>query len=153
MTEERHYTEQRHYTDFTDHPDALEMRERYARVLGGRQAVMVDGLMLLVGLYLAISPWAVNGLSSYTRLSVNNLVIGLAVALVGLALTLAPGRIYRVGWTMAAVGIWQIITPWVIGPDNGHVVWNNVVTGAIITLLGLATTAMLLTTFRSRERR
>jgi hypothetical protein len=146
-------TEQRHFVDFTDHPDAMEMRERYARVLGGRQAVIVDGLMLLVGLYLAISPWAVNGLSSYSRLTVNNLVVGLAVALVGLALALAPARIHRIGWTMAAVGIWQMITPWVIGPHNAHVVWNNVVTGAIITLLGLATTAMLMMGFRSRERR
>lgn len=147
-------TEQRHYVDFTDHPDATEMRERYARVLGGRQAVIVDGLMLLVGLYLAISPWAVNGFNSYSRLTTNNVIVGLAVALVGLALTLAPGRIYRLGWTMAAVGIWQILTPWVIGPHNGHVIWNNVVTGGIITLLGLAATAMLMmTTVRSRERR
>jgi hypothetical protein len=145
-------TEQRHIVDFTDHPDAMEMRERYARVLGGRQAVLVDGLMLLVGLYLAISPWAVNGLSSYSRLSVNNLVVGLTVALVGLALTMAPGRIYRIGWTMAAVGVWQMITPWVIGPHNAHVVWNNVCTGAIIMLLGLAATAMLMTTIRSRSR-
>jgi hypothetical protein len=137
-------TEQRHLVDFTDHPDATEMRERYARVAGSRQAVLVDGLMLLAGLYLAISPWAVNGLSSHARLTTNNLVIGIAVALVGLALTLAPGRIYRVGWTMAAVGVWQIITPWVIGPHMAHVVWNNVVTGCVIAALGLIATAMVM---------
>jgi hypothetical protein len=40
--------------------------------------------------------------------------------------------------------VWQIISPWVIGPDTTRVIWNNVVTGGVIAVLGLAAASMLL---------
>jgi hypothetical protein len=139
----------RRTVDLNSHPDVPEMRERYARVLAGPRAVAVDGLMLLAGLYTAISPWVAHFGGAASRLTVDNLVIGLAVAVLAGGLTVAPGRMYRLSWAMAAIGGWQVITPWVIGPDTTAVIWNNVVTGGVITVLGLAAVSMLASSTRS----
>jgi hypothetical protein len=136
--------EARHLADFTDHPDMLEMRERYARILGGPQAVAVDGLVILAGLYTAISPWVVNGFTAAPRLTMNNVIVGLAVAVLGLTLTVAPARAFRLSWTLIPLGIWQIITPWVIGPHVGRYIWNNVWTGGVICALGLIAAGLLM---------
>jgi hypothetical protein len=89
--------------DFSSHPDAPEMRERYARVLGGPQAIAVDGLVLLAGLYAAISPW-VTRFGGDGSLVVDNLIIGLAVALLACGLTIAPGRMFRLSWAWSPSG-------------------------------------------------
>ena len=137
--------------DLSSHPDVPEMRERYARVLGGPQAVAVDGLVLLAGLYTAISPWVVRFAGGASRLTVDNLIIGLAVAVLACGLTVIPERMYRLSWATVAIGIWQIITPWVVGPDTVGVIWNNVVTGGVIAVLGLAAASMLLASSSRRS--
>ncbi len=57
--------------DITGHPDVAEMRERYARVAGSSQTVAADGLILLTGLYTAISPWVVH-FHAQPDITVNN---------------------------------------------------------------------------------
>jgi hypothetical protein len=137
----------RHAADLTDHPDVAELRARYERVLAGPQAIVVDGLLLLVGLYLAISPWVVTpfpaGPGGGSRLAIINLIVGLAIAVVGFALVGAPARFHRLSWAVVVIGVWQLITPWVVGPSTGAVLWNNELTGGIITALGLAAAGML----------
>lgn len=137
------------HLDFTEHPDAVEIRERHDKVLAGPQSVMVDGLLMLAGLYLAISPWVVASFpvagagGGLSRLAIINLIAGIAVAGVGLAFVVAPERGHRLSWTLVAVGVWMLITPWVIGPSTAAVIWNNEWTGGIITLCGLVATGML----------
>ncbi|NKY88600.1 SPW repeat protein [Nocardia veterana] len=136
------------HLDFTHHPDAAEIRERHERILAGPQAVLVDGLLLLAGLYLAISPWVVTPFPTaagggLSRLGVINLIVGIAVAIVGLSLVAAPERCHRLSWTVVAMGVWMLVTPWVIGPSTTAVLWNNLWTGGVITALGLAATGML----------
>src|SRR5581483_9493786 len=80
--------------DIAQHPDMAEMRARYARILDGGQAVAVDGLVLLTGLYLAVSPWVVGFAGSAPRMAVNDLILGLAVAAIGLGLAIAPLVMY-----------------------------------------------------------
>ncbi|WP_409467208.1 hypothetical protein [Streptomyces sp. HC307] len=43
--------------DMASHPDAFEMRERYARVLTSHDVALVNGPVFLVGLFFAVSPW------------------------------------------------------------------------------------------------
>ncbi|MBY8886295.1 SPW repeat protein [Streptomyces sp. PTM05] len=128
-----------HAGDITSHPDVSEMRERYARVVSSRGEVAVDGLVVLAGLYCAISAWTVHFSSSRPDLMINNLVIGLAVALIGVGLSMAPDRMRGLSWATAAMGVWLIISPWTVTrfPDKG-IIWNNVVIGAVICLLGMA---------------
>lgn len=123
--------------DISEHPDASEMRARYARTLRGGMPMVVDGLVLLAGLYCAISPWTVHFSTARPELLINNLVLGLAIALMGIAITAAPARMGGLSWTLGAIGVWMIISPWVVtrDPDTG-MIWNNVVIGAVTFLLG-----------------
>jgi SPW repeat len=133
-----------HAGDISGHPDVHEMRARYARVLSGRGEVAVDGLVVMAGLYCAISAWVIHFSGTRTDLLVNNLILGIAVALIGVGLSMAPERMRGMTVAMAAIGIWLIISPWVVTrhPDTG-MIWNNVVIGAVICLLGLVATMAL----------
>ncbi|CDR10985.1 SPW repeat protein [Streptomyces iranensis] len=131
--------------DITGHPDVSEMRERYARMMDARDVVFLDGPVLLAGLYFAISPWVVHFSGTSPNLMVNNLVLGITIALLGLGLTTAPRRMYSLCWAMSAIGVWMIISPWVVarGADAGMIA-NNVVVGAITCLFGLIAAGMVM---------
>ncbi|MFE6779545.1 SPW repeat protein [Streptomyces sp. NPDC057702] len=133
-----------HPGDLADHPDVSEMRDRYARVLGRPGVVAVDGLLLLAGLYVAISPWTVHFAAAEPELARNNLIMGIAVAVIGLALTVAPERMGGLSGACAAIGVWLIVSPWVVTrhPDTG-MMWNNIVAGGVICLFGLVAAAMV----------
>ncbi|MFE2091244.1 SPW repeat protein [Streptomyces sp. NPDC059460] len=124
--------------DITSHPDVSEMRERYARMLGGRDVALVDGPVFLVGLYCAVSPWVLHFSASQPTLVQHNLIMGIAIAVLGLGFTAMPDRMYGLSWAICAMGIWMIVSPWVVGssPDMG-VILNNVIIGGLTLLLGL----------------
>ncbi|MFI9803549.1 SPW repeat protein [Streptomyces sp. NPDC052301] len=127
-----------HRGDISSHPDVSEMRDRYARMLGGRDVALVDGPVFLLGLYCAASPWIVHYAASQPALATHNLIMGIAIGLLALGFTRAPERMYGLSWAMCALGIWMIIAPWIVGssPDVGVVV-NNVVIGGLAIVLGL----------------
>lgn len=127
-----------HRGDIASHPDVSEMRERYARMLGGRDVALVDGPVFLLGLYCAASPWIVHYTASQPALVAHNLIMGVAIGLLALGFSRAPERMYGLSWAMCAMGIWMIIAPWVVGssPDAGVIV-NNIVIGALALVLGL----------------
>jgi hypothetical protein len=127
--------------DITSHPDAPEMRERYARMLGGRDVALVDGPVFLLGLYCAVSPWILHYTTSQPDLVTHNLIVGIAIGLLALGFTQTPERMYGLSWAFCAIGIWMIIAPWVVGdsPDTG-VVLNNIIIGALAVILGLMCT-------------
>lgn len=136
--------------DLSSHPDASEMRARYDRVLGGRDVALVDGPVFLLGLYCAVSPWILHYTTSQPALVTHNLIVGIAIGLLALGFTAAPARMYGLSWAMGAVGVWMIISPWVVGdnPDAG-VIWNNVVIGALAVILGAMCAA---TAFAARKK-
>ncbi|MBX7554730.1 SPW repeat protein [Streptomyces sp. NPDC004232] len=127
-----------HRGDMTTHPDVSEMRERYARMLGGRDVALVDGPVFLLGLYCAASPWIVHYTTSQPSLVAHNLIMGIAIGLLALGFTRAPERMYGLSYAMCALGIWMIIAPWIVGtsPDRGVII-NNIVIGALALVLGL----------------
>jgi MFS superfamily sulfate permease-like transporter len=134
------------------HPDIAEMRARYERASETMPARVVNGLIFLCGLYLAISPWVV-GFHTRQTLSVNNLLTGIAVALLALGLASAYGRTHGIAWIMPLIGLWTIISPWVV---SGRVattgpVTSNVVVGALILLLGMAVAALGMTPRRKKR--
>jgi small neutral amino acid transporter SnatA (MarC family) len=128
----------RSMTDMERHPDIAELRARYDRAAETSMAHAADGLTFLSGLYLAISPWVV-GFSGRTALSVNNLITGLAVALLAVGFASAYGRTHGVAWVAPLIGVWAIIAPWVVrgaSPSTATVV-NNVVTGAAVAVFAI----------------
>ncbi|WP_055478851.1 SPW repeat protein [Sphaerimonospora mesophila] len=128
-----------HSADIGTHPDIMELRARYEAAAANPAAQLTDGLTLLSGLYLALSPWIVG--FQNRPIAVNNLVTGLVIAMLALAYSSAFGRTHGISWIAPVIGLWTIIAPWVIrgGANTAGTIANNVVTGAIILALGLAT--------------
>lgn len=127
--------------DITSHPDVSEMRARYARMLGGRDVALVDGPVFLLGLYCAVSPWILHYTTSQPDLVPHNLIVGIAIGLLALGFTRAPERMYGLSWAFCAVGLWMIVSAWIVGdsPDAG-VILNNIIIGALAVILGLVCT-------------
>ncbi|GGX97738.1 hypothetical protein GCM10010510_48960 [Streptomyces anandii JCM 4720] len=130
------------HTRIEEHPDLLAMRAHAAEVSAKPALQAVEGLTLLTGLYLAISPWVVgfNG----NPLAISNLVTGIALAVLGLGFGSAYERTFGMGWAAAGIGAWAIIAPWAVqhaSATTGTIV-SNTITGAIAFLLGLVTRAM-----------
>jgi hypothetical protein len=125
-----------------EHPDIAAMRVPYERVAESPTTQITEGLALLAGVYLAISPWVV-GFTNLSTITLNNLVTGLAVGLLALGFAAAFGRTHGLSWVVPLIGVWTIVSPWAVSGnvDITRVVINNVITGAVITLLGLATVA------------
>lgn len=128
-----------HRGDLAGHPDASEMRDRYARMLGGRDVTFVDSPVFLIGLYCAVSPWVVHFAANQPALATHNLLIGAAIAIMGLGFAVAPERMYGLSWAMCAIGVWLVLASWIVGssPDAG-VIWNNIIIGALAFCMGLA---------------
>lgn len=127
----------RHRGDITEHPDAAEMRERYARVTGSKD-VLIDGPVLLAGLYCAVSPWVLHFSGAHPDLRTSNLIVGLCVAVMGMGLTMAPTRMSSLSGAMVVIGAWMILSPWVVmdDPDRG-IILSNVIVGGLTCLFGL----------------
>jgi SPW repeat len=131
------------------HPDIAELRAKYEAAAETPVARAVDGLIFLTGLYLAVSPWVV-GFVRFPTLTGNDLIVGVALALLALGFASAYGRTHGIAWVAPLIGVWTIIAPWVVSGDVATVatVWSNVVAGALAVLLGLG--AMSVGMSRSR---
>ncbi|MGW4029607.1 SPW repeat protein [Streptomyces sp. NPDC004838] len=131
-----------HRGDLAGHPDVTEMRDRYARVLGGRDVALMDGPVFLVGLAFAVSPWIIHFTATQPALAAHNLIVGVAIVVLALGFAVMPQRMYGLSWAMCVIGAWMIVAPWVVGsgPDKG-IIWMNAVLGGLTILLGLACTA------------
>jgi hypothetical protein len=128
------------------HPDILDMRTRHEmaeRAATTPQAQTVEMMALLTGLYLAASPW-IAGFNGLTTLAVNNLIVGIAYAvLMSGGFGRAYERTHSMAWTACALGAWTIIAPWVVAGDvsTTRSIVNNIIVGAVALLLGLAASA------------
>jgi SPW repeat len=120
------------------HPDILALRTGYERAAESVTAQSTFGLTFLTAMYAAVSPWIV-GFDATTRLAVNDLIVGLVVAVLAVGFASALDRTHGLTWTLPILGVWLIISPWIlrdVSPTAG-MIWSNVVCGAVLTLLGL----------------
>ncbi|MFJ2605571.1 SPW repeat protein [Streptomyces sp. NPDC091279] len=125
--------------DIGSHPDVPEMRERYARVQGGGNVALMAGPVFLLGLYCAVSPWILHYTFSQPALVPHNVIMGIAIGLLALGFATVTARMSGLSWALCAMGVWMIVSPWIVGtsPDTG-VVLNNIIIGALALILGAA---------------
>ena len=121
------------------HPDIVGLRMRYEQANETRVAHIINGLGLMAGLYLAISPWVV-GFQTLTPLTINNLLTGLVVGALAFGMASAYGRLHGMAWVIPFLGAWTFVAPWVIrgGVNTTPAVANNVTIGAVCFVIGLA---------------
>lgn len=138
-------------THIESHPDLMALRGRYAEASAKPMAGAIEGLCLLTGLYLAISPWVVGfnsgtilGFGQFESLRVSNLITGIALAALAMGFGSVLERTHGLGWVAVAIGAWTIVAPWVVAGDAAvtKTITNNAITGGVAVLLGLCTMAM-----------
>jgi hypothetical protein len=120
------------------HPDIVELRARYELSATNPRLQAAAALAVITGLYLAVSPW-VAGFSGFGTLAVNNLVTGVAYALLMAGFGSAYERTHAMAWAATLIGVWTIITPWVVAGSvhTTRTITSNCITGGVATLLGL----------------
>jgi hypothetical protein len=122
-----------------EHPDLMEMRDRYERANARAGAQLVEGATILTSLYLAISPFVV-GFVDRPRLTLNNVITGLAATLIAFCISAMYGRTHGLAWVVPVIGAWTIVAPWAIrgqSPSDSTIA-SNVITGGLLVLMGLA---------------
>lgn len=126
------------------HPDLVELRERYERAGENPVTQATAGLTMLTGLWLAISPWMVGFNASFNSLAMSNLIVGLALTLLGLGFGAAYSRTHGMVWVAALLGVWAIITPWIApgAAAAADTIVSNVITGGVAVVLGLTATGV-----------
>ncbi|MGV9803898.1 SPW repeat protein [Mycobacterium sp. NPDC003449] len=119
------------------HPDIMALRAGYDRVAESMPAQITFGLTLLTAVYVAIAPWIV-GYESFTRLAVNDLVVGGVIALLAICFSCALDRAHGMTWTVPVFGVWLVVSPWVfVGGPTAGIIWSHVISGLIVVVLGL----------------
>jgi hypothetical protein len=99
------------------------------------QVATASGLDTLAGIWLLISPFVV-GFAYLTAAMTNNVVCGAVVIILALARFAGASRQVWMSWVNCLIGIWVLISPWVIGFARNHpATTNNVIIGIIIAIL------------------
>ena len=125
------------HASIDQHPDIMALRARYDRAAESMTAQGTFGLALLAGAYVALSPWIV-GFHGFSRLTVNDLIVGITVAVLAMCFGSALDRTHGLTWTLPVFGVWCIISTWIVSPSpTAGMIWSNVVAGAVVTVLGL----------------
>ncbi|MEV4941649.1 SPW repeat protein [Streptomyces zaomyceticus] len=119
-------------------------------MLQTRGVAAVEELVILAGIYAAISAWTVHFAAAQPALAITNLVVGIALAVLGLCMSMVPERSQDLNFVVLLMGAWLIIAPWVVGssPDTGTVL-SNVITGACVCLFSLTAGGLLMTKRRT----
>jgi hypothetical protein len=98
-----------------------------------------DAVNSVIGVWLVVSPWALGILDE--RIAAGNaVIIGLALAAAALGAMLVPQAWEE--WTELLLGLWLIVSPWVLGFSAlTNAMWAAVATGIVISALALWTLA------------
>jgi hypothetical protein len=95
-----------------------------------------DWVNLVLGLWLILSPWLL-GYSSAPAAMWNAVIIGVVVGLMSF-LHLRGGPLWE-EWANVVLGIWLILSPWILGFSGmTSAMWNAVIVGILVGVLALS---------------
>jgi hypothetical protein len=109
-------------------------------------AKLCDVANLILGLFLALSPWIVD----YSGRPAQNAVIaGLVIA--GLSIAALAAFAQWEEWLNLLLGLWVLVSPWALGFQGTTAAWVHIVVGILVA--ALAAIEMLVTqrTFHARH--
>ena len=102
--------------------DSMEIQEAWA---------WEDWVDMVLGVWLAASPWILGFSDSDPAATRNALIIGIAVAALSALTFLAYSIIEE--WVDVVLGLWLMASPWILASaGNGAVVADFVIVGALV---------------------
>lgn len=131
------------HPNIEQHPDIIEMRARSELGAASSPVQAAEALAVVTGLYLAVSPW-VAGFNRFNTLAINDLVTGIAFAVLMAGFGSAYERTHAMAWGAALIGLWTIVTPWAVAGNvhTNRTIISQCVTGGVATLLALTVSGM-----------
>jgi undecaprenyl pyrophosphate phosphatase UppP len=126
------------------HPDLIQLRERYELAAETPQAWAVEGLIFLAGTYVAISAWIIGFNAESPALAASNLIVGIALMVLALGFAVFYPRMHGLTWVAPVLGVFLVLAPWLVdGTDrSGSTLASNIIVGLCVIVLGLAVTAL-----------
>jgi hypothetical protein len=100
-------------------------------------AAAPSGLDVLAGIWLLISPFVL-AFHAGTAAVANNVVLGIVIGVLALIRFFGPSRNVGLSWVNFVLGIWVLISPWVLGFSSyTTALTNNVCMGIVVIILSL----------------
>ena len=94
-----------------------------------------DAGNLVLGLWLAISPWALSYAGEF-RPAWNAHIVGVIIAIAALAALTAFQQWEE--WVNAALGAWLIVSPYLLGFSAlTSALWNQIIVGLLVAILAV----------------
>ncbi len=98
------------------------------------QARVPSSLNIIAGIWLIIAPWVLR--YGFVRPTWNDVILGIAIALVAAVRVSGTYRYPQLSWANVLLGIWLIVAPFVLGYGPNPAVWNDIILGIIVIVLG-----------------
>lgn len=91
----------------------------------------MSGLNIVLGIWVIVSPWVLNFTTGASK--VNSVIFGAAIIVFGLIREAAP-RLNWSSWINFLVGIWLVISPFILQLNGAAAYWNLIIIGAIVAI-------------------
>lgn len=95
----------------------------------------VAGINFILGIWLIISPWVLNYVTSSATW--NQFAFGIVIAVLAAIRYLAP-RANWASWLNGLAGIWMIIAPFILNYVKTAAYWNEIIVGIVVAVLAFA---------------
>ena len=109
------------------------------RMAGTDKSIMqvrtASGLNILAGLWLVLAPWAL-AYATVEAAMWNSVIVGLAIAIMAIVRVGMPLQYEGISWVNFLLGIWLILSPFLLGFGAVEAaMWNSVIVGLIVLAL------------------
>lgn len=112
------------------------------------QVMTASGLDALAGIWLLLSPFILGFMSGPA--TTNNVLLGIAIAVLAIIRFSGAYNQSWISWVNVVLGVWVLISPWVLGFASSRVpTTNNVIVGIVVIVL--AAWSALVTDMGRRE--
>ena len=96
-----------------------------------------DAANLILGLWLAISPWALSYMTEATP-ALNAYIVGVIIAVAAAAALISFHKWEE--WVNVALAAWLIVSPFVLDfASHANALWNQIIVGLLVGALALWT--------------
>ncbi len=102
--------------------------------MANRNIILTAGVInVILGIWLIISPWLLGYVS--TQAYWNGVILGVAIGIIALIRLLGPRGAVWLSWINVILGIWLIISPFVLRVESAAAHWNSVIVGIIVAIV------------------